>query len=148
MSDAGIIIYPTANPAAYVGLSIKASAAFANNVGATSIIGVSPAKPARPYRCEVSIVLTALATLAANAAFNVIYTDAAGAVTNPVPLVASLAGVPTATVNFGAGGVQRASGTLIFQSNGIATDVSISITGITTPGALAGIYTVVFTPIG
>ncbi len=148
MSDAAIIIFPTANPSAYYGLSIKSSAAFANNVGATSIIGTSPRKPARAYRCEVSIVLTALATAAANAAFNLIATDAAGAFTAPVPLVASLAGVPTATVNFGAGGVQRAAGSLIFQSTGITTDVSISITGITTPGALAGIWTAIFTPIG
>lgn len=147
MSDAGILLFPAAN-AAYYGLSIKLAAAFADNVPVTSIVGIVPAKPARTYRCEVSIVLTALATLAANAAFNVIYTDAAGAVTNPVPLVASLAGVPTATVNFGAGGVQRAAGSLIFQSNGIATDVSISLTGITTPGALAGIWTAVLTPIG
>lgn len=147
MSDGGIIICPTGNPNAYVGLSIKASAAFANNVGATSVLGTNPRKPARTYRCEVSLVLTALATLAANAAFNVIATDAAGAFTWPVPLD-TVAALPALTVNLGAGGAQRASGVIIFQSSGLATDVSISLTGITTPGPLAGIWTAIFTPIG
>jgi hypothetical protein len=146
MSDGGIITFPTGNPTVYVGLSISASQAFANNLAPLSILGLN--RPTRTYRCEVSLVLTALATAAANVAFNVISTDAAGAFTAPVPLVASLAGVPTPTVNLGAGGVQRAAGALIFQSNGLATDVSVSITGITTPGALAGIWTAVFTPVG
>lgn len=147
MSDAGIIITPTGNPNAYMGLSIKASAAFAANVGATSIVGTNPRKPARVYRADVSLVITTLATSATTTAFNIIATDAVGAFTAPVPLVASLAGVPTASVNIGAGGVQRAAGSLIFQSNGLTTDVSFSITGITTPGSLAAIYTVVITPI-
>lgn len=147
MSDFGNLIFPLRNPTLYYGLSFQASAAFANNVGVTSIIGVSPQKAAHKIRCEVSLVLTALATAAANAAFNVIATDAAGAFTWPVPLD-TVAGLPALTVNLGAGGVQRASGIIIFQSNGGATDVSISLTGITTPGALAGIWSVIFTPIG
>lgn len=147
MSDVGNLIFPVRNPTLYYGLSLQASAAFANNVAATSVIGVSPQKAARKYRCEVSLVLTALATLAANAAFNVIATDAAGAFTWPVPLD-TVAALPALTVNLGAGGVQRASGVIIFQSNGVATDVSISLTGITTPGPLAGIWTAIFTPIG
>lgn len=144
MSDAAIIINPAGN-SAYYGLSIKASQAFAANVGSLSIIGINPPKPARIYRVEVSIVLTARATAAA-ASFNVIATDAAGAFTVPVPLVASGAGVPAATVDLSA--VSRASGVLVFESNGLATDVSISITGITTPGPLAGIWSAIFTPIG
>jgi len=148
MSSAGILIFPTPNQSLYYGLSLKASAAFAANVGATSVFGTSPKVPARTYRVDVSLVLTALATSAANAAFNIIATDAAGAYTVPVPLCASGSGVFTSSVNLGAGGVQRAGGSLIFQSSGGTTDVSISITGITTPGSLAGIYTAIFTPIG
>lgn len=144
MSDGGIIIFPTGNPTVYTGLSISLSQAFSNNVGALSILGLK--RPPRTYRADVSIVLTALATLAANVAFNIIATDAAGAFTAPIPLVASLAGVPTATVNLATS--TRSAGSLIFQSLGAATDVSISITGITTPGPLAGIWTVVLTPIG
>lgn len=146
MSDAGIILLPAGNTA-YVGASVKVSQSFANNVGATSIVGTNPRKPARKYRCEVSIVLTALATLAANAAFNVIATDAVGAFTWPIPLNTPAA-LPALTVNFGAGGTQRASGIIVVESNGLATDLSISLTGITTPGALAGIWTFVLTPIG
>ena len=145
MSDAGILLKLAGN-SAYAGLSIKSSAAFVGNVGPISIVGVAPAKPARLYRVEVSIVLTVLATTALNAQFNIIATDAAGAFTAPVPLVASLAGVPTASVNMAV--ATRAAGQLVFESNGAATDVSISITGITVPGPLAGIWSAIFTPIG
>lgn len=147
MSDGGILIFPTPNPTIYYGLSLKASAAFATNVAPLSVIGVLPQRPARKYRVEVSIVLTALATAAPNAAFNVIGTDAAGAYTWPVPLDTPAA-LPALTVNLGAGGTQRASGFVIVESNGAATDLSISLTGITTPGALSGVWTAVFTPIG
>jgi hypothetical protein len=98
------------------------------------------------YRADVTIVATALATLAANVAFNIIATDAAGAFTAPVPLVAGVAGVPTP--NFNLGTTARAAGSLVFQSIAIATDISFSITGITTPGPLAAIYQVVLTRIG
>ena len=152
MSDGGSIIFPTRNPAAYQGVSIKASAAFAANVGATSILGTAPRKPTRIYRLDVQLLITTLATLAANAAFNVISTDQIGAFTAPVPLCGGVSGVFAASVNIGAGGVQRASGSLIFQNlqtfNVTAVDVSISITGITTPGPLAGTWTAILTPIG
>lgn len=146
MSDGGIIIFPVANPNAYAGLSIKASAAFAANVGSTSLLGTNPRKPAGMYRADVTIVATALATLAATVAFNVIATDAAGAFTAPIPLVAGVTGVPAA--NFNLGTTSRASGSLILQSTAASTDISFSITGITTPGPLAAIYEIVLTRIG
>lgn len=138
---AGILYYPVGTPACWTGLSIAMAAAFAANVGVTSLSG--SARPAGMYRADVTIVATALATLAANCAFNIIGTDAAGAFTAPVPLVAGVSGTPAASFNLGT--TARAAGSLIFQSTGGAADISISITGITTPGALAAVYQVVLT---
>lgn len=143
-SDCGPLIFPCQNTA-YYGLSVKVSAAFAANVAAISLANLSR-QPPGTYRMDVTIVATALATLAANCAFNVLATDAAGAYTSPVPLVANGAGVPAASFNLGT--TARASGSLIFQSSGLATDIQYSITGITTPGPLAAVYSAILTRIG
>jgi hypothetical protein len=139
MSDIGNLIFPTRNPTVYYPLSIASAGrvAFANNVGATSMSGTQ--KAAGTYRADVSILATVLATLAANTAFNIITTDAVGAVTTPVPLWAN--GAFGASFNMGPGGFQRAAGSLLFSYRGAGgDDISFSITGITTPGALAASY--------
>lgn len=106
--------------------------AFAANVGATTLLPAGA--PAGKYQVDVTLVATALATLAANTAFNITHTDAAGSVTEAVPL--DNAGVIGATFNLGT--TSRASGSLVFNSTGAI--VQLSITGITTPGPLAATY--------
>lgn len=144
MSDVGLILLPTPNQTLYYGLSVSKSAAFAANVATTSLAGVG--RPPGTYRAEVTLVATVLATLAANVAFNILSTDAAGAFTAPVPLVAGVTGLYTA--NFNLGTTSRASGSLVFEyAGGAAVDISFSIQGITTPGPLAAAYNVVLTRI-
>lgn len=121
--------------------SMNKTAAFAANVGSTSISGTL--RNAGMYRADVTIVATTLATLAATTAFNILSSDAAGAFTSPVPLVSGSSGLYTASFDLGT--VSRAAGSLIFQYAGGAVDISFSITGITTPGPLAAVYNVALT---
>ncbi len=118
--------------------------AFAANLGTTQLL---PADlfSAGQYRIEVAIVATVLATLAANCAVNIVGNDAAGAYTNPVPLDAGLTGTIGASFNLGT--TNRASGTLVVQHDG-SVDMSLTITGITTPGPLAATYQVTVTRVG
>lgn len=150
MSDIGILVLPTPNPNSYYGLSATTGqVAFANNVAAFTLIEAG--RPAGLYRADVSIIATALATLAANTHFDITHTDAVGSVTESVPL--DVGGVVGATFDLGT--KNRASGSLIFRSKGIAIQnglfagalVQGSIGGITTPGALAATYEVVLTRI-
>lgn len=139
MSDVGNLIFPTRNPGLYYGLSVASAGAvaFANNVASTSMSGVQ--KTGGIYRVDVSILIPTLATAAAALAFNILSHDAVAAFTTPVPLWAN--GVLGASFNAGAGGVQRASGSLLFSYRGqAADDIALSITGVTTPGPLAGTY--------
>lgn len=117
---------------------------FAANVGATQLLAADLFTVGQ-YRVEVSIVATALATLAANCAVNIIGHDNVGAYTSAMPLDSGLTGTVAGTFNLGT--TSRASGSLVIQHDGI-TDLSFSITGITTPGPLAAKYQITVTRIG
>lgn len=145
----GLTSFSPLNNSSYVGTSgTTGQTVFATNVGTTQLIAATSVEPvisAGQYRVEVSIVATVLATLAASCALNIIGHDAAGAYTNPVPLDAGITGTIGASFNLGT--TNRANGSLIVQHDG-TTDLSFSITGITTPGSLAAKYQVTVTRIG
>lgn len=118
--------------------------AFAANVATTQLLAAGT-EPAGQYRVDVNIVATALATLAANCALNIVGHDAAGAYTNPVPLDAGLTGNIGASFNLGTTTRAQGSLTVIWDAT---TDLSFTITGITTPGPLAANYQVTIQKIG
>jgi hypothetical protein len=118
--------------------------AFAANVGTTQLIAAD-LFAAGQYRIEVAIVATALATAAAACAVNIVGHDAAGAYTSAVPLDSGVSGTIGASFNLGT--TSRANGSLVIEYDG-TTDLSLTITGITTPGPLAATYQVTVTRIG
>lgn len=133
------------NNGSYVGTSgTTGQVVFAANVGTTQLLAAS-ILTAGQYRVEVNIVATVLATLAATMALNIVGHDAIGGYTAPVPLVAGLTGVLGAAINLAT--TNRASGSLVVEHDG-TTDLSLTITGITTPGPLAAKYQVTLTRIG
>jgi hypothetical protein len=144
MSDLGNLDYGLGgNPNVYRTWSGNFSAAFSANVGAVAILGTL--RNPGMYRADVTIVASVLATSALNTAFNITTTDAGGANTTPIPLWAN--GLLAAS--FDLGSFKRASGSYLFQMNGAGgVDVSISITGIVTPGSLAAVYDCVLTRVG
>ncbi len=118
--------------------------AFAANVGTTQLLAADLFS-AGQYRIEVALVATALATLASTCAVNISGHDAAGAYTSAVPLASGSTG--TVSGSFDLAATSRASGALVIQHDG-TTALSLTITGITTPGPLAATYQVTVTRIG
>lgn len=146
----GLRLFSPLSNGSFVGTSgTTGQVAFTNNVATTQLIAAAPAaepvSAAGQYRIDVSIVATVLATAAASCAVNVVGHDAAGAYTNPVPLDAGLTGTIGASFNLGT--TNRASGSLVVQHDG-TTDLSATISGITTPGPLAAKYQITVTRIG
>lgn len=108
------------------------STAFAANVSATNIIGAG-ALTAGQYRADVSILIGAAGTTGAAATFNVACTDSLGAFVAPV-------------CSFNIATDTRIQGSYVFRSNG-TQPAKFSITGITTPGALAATHKLTLTKI-
>lgn len=104
----------------------KGPTAFAANLAATKIVLLGTPS-AGMYEIKGDMVKTVAGT-AGVASLNVNYTDAAGAVSVPICTMDVLTGL-------------RAGGSVVFESTG-AADITLSITGITTPGTLAATWRV------